>query len=145
MILLFCQLSTQSLLLFPFLAAHYSPPLHHSPPSQGPICQWIATQREEIVSQMTDACLNQSLDALLARSLLMREDYELVVNQPTRTAKVRQLLDNCHRHSEDFCQIVVRKLHDNKQTGLKPYPSEITALVPSAPQLSMCYSIPRNM
>ncbi|KAL0199885.1 hypothetical protein M9458_003072, partial [Cirrhinus mrigala] len=42
---------------------------------------------EDIVRQMTEACLNQSLDALLSRELLMREDYELVVNQPTRTAK----------------------------------------------------------
>lgn len=98
---------------------------------------------------MTEACLNQCLDALLARNMLMREDYELIINQPTRTAKVRLLLDNCHRHSEDFCLIVVRKLYDNKQTGLKPYPAEISlsaaALVPSAPPLSMCYSIPRNM
>ncbi|KAF0047194.1 hypothetical protein F2P81_000827 [Scophthalmus maximus] len=124
-------------------------PLQHSPPSQGPVTQWIATRREDIVSQMTEACLNQSLDALLARSMLMREDYELVVNQPTRTAKVRQLLDNCHRHNEDFCRIVVRKLHDNKQMGLQPYPAEIasptTALTPSAPPLSMSYNITRNI
>lgn len=98
---------------------------------------------------MTDACLNQSLDALLARAMLMREDYELVINQPTRTAKVRQLLDNCHRHNEDYCRIVVRKLHDNKQMGLQPYPAEIssstTALLPSAPPLSMSLNIPRNV
>ncbi|XP_047444473.1 receptor-interacting serine/threonine-protein kinase 2-like isoform X2 [Mugil cephalus] len=127
----------------------YSPPLRHSPPIHGPIAQWISTRREEIVSQMTEACLNQSLDALLARSMLMREDYELVVHQPTRTAKVRQLLDNCHRHNEDFCRIVVRKLHDNKQMGLQPYPPEITtptaAPVPSSPPLSMSYNIPRNV
>lgn len=98
---------------------------------------------------MTEACLNQSLDALLARSMMMREDYELVVNQPTRTAKVRKLLDNCPRHNEDFCRVVVRKLYDNKQMGLNPYPAEISsptaALLPSAPPLSMSYNIPRNM
>jgi receptor-interacting serine/threonine-protein kinase 2 len=82
------------------------------------VARWIAVRREDIVSQMTEACLNQSLDALLARSLLMLEDYELVVNRATRTAKVRQLLDTCHRHSEDFCRVVVRKLQDNKQMGL---------------------------
>ncbi|XP_044074144.1 receptor-interacting serine/threonine-protein kinase 2 isoform X2 [Siniperca chuatsi] len=147
-----CETLLRNLTLKPQLqqqAADYSPPLRHSPPSQGPIAQWIATRREEIVSQMTEACLNQSLDALLARSMLMREDYELVVNQATRTAKVRQLLDNCHRHNEDFCRIVVRKLHDNKQMGLQPYPAEIssptTALLPSAPPLSTSYNIPRNM
>ncbi|MEQ2213218.1 hypothetical protein XENOCAPTIV_011439, partial [Xenoophorus captivus] len=121
----------------------HSPPLHHSPPSQGPVARWIATRREDIVLQMTEACLNQSLDALLARSMLMREDYELVVNQPTRTAKVRQLLDNCHKHDENFCRIVVRKLVDNNQGGLKPYPPEIsfptTTAVPSAPPLSLSY------
>lgn len=98
---------------------------------------------------MTEACLNQSLDALLARSMLMREDYELVKNQQTRTAKVRQLLDNCHRHNEDFCRIVVRKLHDNKQMNLKPYPMEITssatAPLASATPMSMSCNITRNM
>ena len=126
---------------FSSLAAEHFPTMQNSPTSLGPITQWIATQREDIVSQMTEACLNQILDALLARSMLMQEDYELVKNQPTRTAKVRQLLDNCHRHNEDFCCIIVRKLYDNKQMGLKPYPPEIssptTALSPSAPPLSM--------
>ena len=98
-----------------------------SAPTLGPIAGWLAAQREEIVLQMTEACLNQSLDALLARSLLMREDYELVVNRPTRTAKVRQLLDTCHRHSEEFCRVVVRKLQENMQLGLKPYPSELSS------------------
>ncbi|XP_054623894.1 receptor-interacting serine/threonine-protein kinase 2-like isoform X2 [Dunckerocampus dactyliophorus] len=126
-----------------------SPPLRCSSPSQGTIGQWISTRREEIVAQMTEACLNQSLDALLARSMLMREDYELVVNQPTRAAKVRQLLDNCHRHDDDFCRVVVHKLHHNKQMGLQPYPNEISSTaavtVPSAPPLTMSYNIPRNM
>uniref|UniRef100_H2SAI0 Receptor-interacting serine/threonine-protein kinase 2 n=1 Tax=Takifugu rubripes TaxID=31033 RepID=H2SAI0_TAKRU len=120
----------------------------YSPPSQGPIAEWIATQREEIVAQMTEACLNQSLDALLARSMLMREDYELVRNQQTRTAKVRQLLDHCHRHNEDFCRIVVRKLHDNKQMNLKPYPTDIaspTAPLAGGPPLSLSCNITRNV
>ncbi|CAB1325869.1 unnamed protein product [Coregonus sp. 'balchen'] len=97
---------------------------------------------------MTEACLNQSLDALLACSLLMREDYELVVNRATRTAKVRQLLDTCHRHSEDFCRVVVRRIQDNKQLGLQPYPPEVSSLVaapnPRAPPLSVSYNNPRN-
>lgn len=84
---------------------------------------------------MTEACLNQSLDALLARELLMREDYELVVNKPTRTSKVRQLLDTCDRHSEEFCRVVVRKLQDNKQLGLQPYPPELSS-PPLQPLLS---------
>ncbi|TRZ03510.1 hypothetical protein DNTS_030410 [Danionella cerebrum] len=90
--------------------------------SQGPAAHWIASRREEVVRQMTEACLNQSLNALLSRELLMHEDYELVVNQPTRTAKVRKLLDTCERHSEEFCRVVVRKLQENKQLGLQPYP-----------------------
>lgn len=81
---------------------------------------------------MTEACLNQSLDALLARELLMHEDYELVSNQPTRTAKVRKLLDMCERHSEGFCRVVVRKLQENKQLGLQPYP-DLTSPTPLAP------------
>uniref|UniRef100_A0A3B5LGL2 Receptor-interacting serine/threonine-protein kinase 2 n=1 Tax=Xiphophorus couchianus TaxID=32473 RepID=A0A3B5LGL2_9TELE len=130
------------------LKVEHSPPLLQSPPSRGPVAHWISTRREDIVLQMTEACLNQSLDALLARSMLMREDYELVVNQATRTAKVRQLLDNCHKHDEDFCRIVVRKLVENNQGGLKPYPPEIgspvSAAVPSAPPFSASYSNYRN-
>ncbi|KAM3866034.1 receptor-interacting serine/threonine-protein kinase 2 [Diretmus argenteus] len=144
-----CETLLEDLTLKPQQPADFSPPLPPSCPPQGPTADWIAARREEIVLQMTEACLNQSLDALLARSLLMREDYELVVNRPTRTAKVRQLLDTCHRHSEEFCRIVVRKLQDNKQMGLRPYPSDLGSPngtpVPSAPPLSASYKVPRNM
>ena len=117
--------------------------LHAAPPSGprgGPVGRWIMSRREEIVENMTEACLNQSLDALLARNLLMREDYELVVNQPTRTAKVRQLLDTAHRHSEDCCCLVVHTLYRNRQNRLQPYPAVIVSPVtpgPSAPLLSL--------
>lgn len=132
----------------PPAASSPSPP---PPPSSslGPVGRWIAARREEIALQMTEACLNQSLDALLARCLLMQEDYELVVNRPTRTAKVRQLLDTCHRHNEEFCRVVVRKLQDNKQLGLQPYPSDLgspTALrFPTAPPPSGGYSHAKNL
>ncbi|XP_068995570.1 receptor-interacting serine/threonine-protein kinase 2-like isoform X2 [Embiotoca jacksoni] len=138
----------QEFIPLPRLAADYFPlSPQHSPPSQDPVADWIATRREEIVCQMTEACLNQSLDALLSRFLLMREDYELVANQLTRTAKVRHLLDKCH--NADFCRIVVRKLYDNKQMGLQPYPNEVisptTAVIPSAPPLSTSYNAHRDM
>ncbi|XP_048020501.1 receptor-interacting serine/threonine-protein kinase 2-like [Megalobrama amblycephala] len=117
---------------------------------QGPAARWIAARREDVVRQMTEACLNQSLDALLSRELLMREDYELVVNQTTRTAKVRKLLDTCERHSEEFCRVVVRKLQDNKQMGLQPYPDfSITSppppyTAPTAPFISNSFNTTRN-
>nr|KAF6405597.1 receptor interacting serine/threonine kinase 2 [Rousettus aegyptiacus] len=84
--------------------------------------QWVQMKREDIVSQMTEACLNQSLDALLSRDLLMKEDYELISTKPTRTAKVRQLLDTTDIQGEDFARVIVQKLKDNKQMGLQPYP-----------------------
>lgn len=118
---------------------------------QGPAARWIAARREDVVRQMTEACLNQSLDALLSRELLMREDYELVVNQPTRTAKVRKLLDTCERHSEEFCRVVVRKLQDNKQMGLQPYPDFSTTSPPppytpqTAPFISNSFNTTRNL
>lgn len=110
-----------------------SPPRQHSPPLRGPMEEWIGSRREEVVSQMTDACLAQTLDVLIAQGLIMQEDYELVVNQITRTAKVRKLLDYCHRYSEDFCRIVVSKLYLNRQTGLRPYPPEISSVSPAGP------------
>lgn len=84
--------------------------------------QWIQSKREDIVSQMTEACLNQSLDALLARDLIMKEDYELICTKPTRTSKVRQLLDTSDIQGEEFARVIVQKLKDNKQMGLQPYP-----------------------
>uniref|UniRef100_A0A6J0V9D6 Receptor-interacting serine/threonine-protein kinase 2 n=1 Tax=Pogona vitticeps TaxID=103695 RepID=A0A6J0V9D6_9SAUR len=84
--------------------------------------QWIQNKREEIVNQMTEACLNQSLDALLARDLIMREDYELISTKPTRTSKVRQLLDTSDSQGEEVARVIVQKLKDNKQLGLQPYP-----------------------
>ncbi|XP_023581863.1 receptor-interacting serine/threonine-protein kinase 2 [Trichechus manatus latirostris] len=84
--------------------------------------QWIQSKREDIVSQMTEACLNQSLDALLSRDLIMKEDYELVSTKPTRTSKVRQLLDTSDIQGEEFAKVIVQKLKDNKQMGLQPYP-----------------------
>uniref|UniRef100_G1SFM3 Receptor-interacting serine/threonine-protein kinase 2 n=1 Tax=Oryctolagus cuniculus TaxID=9986 RepID=G1SFM3_RABIT len=84
--------------------------------------QWIQSKREEIVNQMTEACLNQSLDALLSRDLIMKEDYELISTKPTRTSKVRQLLDTSDIQGEEFAKVIVQKLKDNKQMGLQPYP-----------------------
>nr|XP_015210005.1 PREDICTED: receptor-interacting serine/threonine-protein kinase 2 [Lepisosteus oculatus] len=102
----------------------------------GPAAQWIQVKREDIVTQMTEACLNQSLDALLSRELLMREDYELISTKPTRTAKVRQLLDTCDKQAEEFCRVVIQKLKDNKQMGLQPYPDMSSpSPAPSGPML----------
>lgn len=89
---------------------------------QGVTHHWIQSKREEIVNQMTEACLNQSLDALLSRDLIMKEDYELICTKLTRAAKVRQLLDTCDSQGEEFARIIVQKLKDNKQMGLQPYP-----------------------
>ncbi|XP_004598160.1 receptor-interacting serine/threonine-protein kinase 2 [Ochotona princeps] len=83
---------------------------------------WIQSKREDIVNQMTEACLNQSLDALLSRDLIMKEDYELISTKPTRTSKVRQLLDTTDIQGEEFAKVIVQKLKDNKQMGLQPYP-----------------------
>ncbi|XP_032038219.1 receptor-interacting serine/threonine-protein kinase 2 [Aythya fuligula] len=88
--------------------------------------QWIQSKREEIIDQMTEACLNQSLDALLSRFLLMKEDYELISTKPTRTSKVRQLLDTSDSHGEEFARIIIQKLKDNKQLGLQPYPDIVS-------------------
>ncbi|GCB73846.1 hypothetical protein scyTo_0002928 [Scyliorhinus torazame] len=97
---------------------------------QGAAHQWIQSKREDIINQMTEACLNQSLDALISRDLIMKEDYELISTKPTRTAKVRQLLDTCDNQGEDFARIIVQKLKDNKQMGLQPYPELSTMSSP---------------
>ncbi|XP_012499112.1 PREDICTED: receptor-interacting serine/threonine-protein kinase 2 [Propithecus coquereli] len=89
--------------------------------------QWIQSKREDIVNQMTEACLNQSLDALLSRDLIMKEDYELISTKPTRTSKVRQLLDTTDIQGEEFAKVIVQKLKDNKQMGLQPYPEVLVS------------------
>lgn len=103
---------------------HFSPLVFVLPAIHQDIAhQWIQSKREEIVIQMTEACLNQSLDALLAKDLIMKEDYELISTKPTRTSKVRQLLDTTDSHGEEFAKVIVQKLKDNKQMGLQPYPN----------------------
>lgn len=52
----------------------------------------------------------------------MKEDYELISTKPTRTSKVRQLLDTSDIQGEEFAKVIVQKLKDNKQMGLQPYP-----------------------
>ncbi|MBN3308851.1 RIPK2 kinase, partial [Amia calva] len=124
--------------------AGFTPQYAQSAP-QGPAAQWIQAKREDIVTQMTEACLNQSLDALLSRELLMREDYELISTKPTRTAKVRQLLDTCDKQAEDFCRVVIQKLMDNKQMSLQPYPDlSSPSPAPSAPSLKSMHNNRKN-
>nr|XP_006114389.1 receptor-interacting serine/threonine-protein kinase 2 isoform X2 [Pelodiscus sinensis] len=101
--------------------------------------QWIQSRREDIVSQMTEACLNQSLDALLSRDLIMKEDYELISTKPTRTSKVRQLLDTTDSQGEEFAKIIIQKLKDNKQMGLQPYPDISSASKTASLNLSYQY------
>uniref|UniRef100_A0A8C5S952 CARD domain-containing protein n=1 Tax=Laticauda laticaudata TaxID=8630 RepID=A0A8C5S952_LATLA len=91
---------------------------------------WIQTKREDIVHQMTDTCINQCLDALLSKDLIMKEDYELVNTKPTRTSRVRQLLDTTDSQGEEVARIIVQKLKDNRQLGLQPYPD-----IPPGPSL----------
>ncbi|XP_021569321.1 receptor-interacting serine/threonine-protein kinase 2 isoform X2 [Carlito syrichta] len=97
--------------------------------------QWIQSKREDVVSQMTEACLNQALDALLSRDLIMKEDYELISTKPTRTSKVRQLLDTTDIQGEEFAKVIVQKLKDNKQMGLQPYPEML--VVSRLPSLNL--------
>uniref|UniRef100_A0A8C4VNE2 Receptor-interacting serine/threonine-protein kinase 2 n=1 Tax=Gopherus evgoodei TaxID=1825980 RepID=A0A8C4VNE2_9SAUR len=101
--------------------------------------QWIQIRREDIVSQMTEACLNQSLDALLSRDLIMKEDYELISTKPTRTSKVRQLLDTTDSQGEEFAKVIIQKLKDNKQMGLQPYPDLSSASKTASLHLSYQY------
>nr|XP_010349510.2 receptor-interacting serine/threonine-protein kinase 2 isoform X2 [Saimiri boliviensis boliviensis] len=103
--------------------------------------QWIQSKREDIVNQMTEACLNQSLDALLSRDLIMKEDYELVSTKPTRTSKVRQLLDTTDIQGEEFAKVIVQKLKDNKQMGLQPYPEILVVSRPPSLNLLQNKSI----
>ncbi|XP_067835572.1 receptor-interacting serine/threonine-protein kinase 2 isoform X2 [Heptranchias perlo] len=107
--------------------------------SQGVAHQWIQSKREDIIKQMTEACLNQTLDALISRDLIMKEDYELISTKATRTAKVRQLLDTSDNQGEDFARVIVQKLKDNKQMGLQPYP-ELSTISSSLPFMSLITS-----
>ncbi|KAM4689310.1 receptor-interacting serine/threonine-protein kinase 2 isoform 2-T2 [Discoglossus pictus] len=93
------------------------------PPQEStPALQWILSKRNEIVNQMTDACLNQCLDALISNMVILKEDYELIKSKPTRSARVRQLIDTCDTQGEVFARIIVQKLRDNRQNDLLPFP-----------------------
>lgn len=87
-----------------------------------PALRWVLTRRDQIVSQMTEACLNQCLDALISNTIILKEDYELVKSERTRSAKVRKLIDTCDMQGEVFARIIVLKLKDNRQNALQPFP-----------------------
>ncbi|XP_072007678.1 receptor-interacting serine/threonine-protein kinase 2 isoform X2 [Engystomops pustulosus] len=83
---------------------------------------WVQRKRDQIVKQMTDACLNQCLDALISNLMILQEDYELIRSQCTRSERVRKLIDTCELIGEHFARIIVQKLKDNRQNGLQPFP-----------------------
>ncbi|XP_044150764.1 receptor-interacting serine/threonine-protein kinase 2 [Bufo gargarizans] len=83
---------------------------------------WIQQKRDQIINQMTEACLNQCLDALISNHLILKEEYELIRSKDTRCAKVRELIDTCDFKGEGFARIIVQKLKENKQFGLRPFP-----------------------
>ncbi|XP_020825744.1 receptor-interacting serine/threonine-protein kinase 2 isoform X1 [Phascolarctos cinereus] len=120
----FCshQTACSSAVIQPLTAEGNSVNLLSENQGNGVAQQWIQSKREDIVNQMTEACLNQCLDALLSKDWLMKEDYELISTKPTRTSKVRQMLDTSDIQGEEFAKIIVQKLKDNRQLGLQPYP-----------------------
>ncbi|KAM3927699.1 receptor-interacting serine/threonine-protein kinase 2 [Leptodactylus fuscus] len=97
----------------------------HSYPEQesrSTALMWVQQKRNQIIEQMTDACLNQCLDALISHMIIFKEDYELIKSQSTRSSKVRSLIDTCDLKGEMFARIIVKKLEDNRQSDLKPFP-----------------------
>ncbi|XP_031759989.1 receptor-interacting serine/threonine-protein kinase 2 isoform X2 [Xenopus tropicalis] len=96
-----------------------SDPVQESPFSA---LQWILLKRHEIINQMTEACLNQCLDALISRMVILKEDYELIKSKQTRSSKVRQLIDTCDSQGEIFARVIVQKLRENRQNDLQPFP-----------------------
>ncbi|KAM5158194.1 receptor-interacting serine/threonine-protein kinase 2 [Mantella aurantiaca] len=90
--------------------------------SRFPALMWILSKRDQIVNQMTDACLNQCLDSLISNRIIIKEDYELIKSERTRCAKVRSLIDTCDMQGEFFAKVIVKKLKDNRQNDLQPFP-----------------------
>ncbi|OCT76963.1 receptor-interacting serine/threonine-protein kinase 2 [Xenopus laevis] len=96
-----------------------SDPVQETPSSA---LQWIMLKRHAIINQMTEACLNQCLDALISRMVILKEDYELIKSKQTRSSKVRQLIDTCDSQGEIFARVILQKLRDNRQNDLQPFP-----------------------
>ncbi|CAH2285537.1 receptor-interacting serine threonine- kinase 2 [Pelobates cultripes] len=98
-------------------------PIQESSSSSSSLAKhWVQLRRLEIVNQMTEACLNQCLDALISRAVILKEDYEQIKAKSTRSSKVRQLIDTSDIQGEAFARIIVEKLRDNRQNDLRPFP-----------------------
>lgn len=97
----------------------YTHPQQESPSTA---LMWVQEKRNQIISQMTDACLNQCLDSLISNLIIFKEDYELIKSKSTRSDKVRNLIDTCDLKGELFAKIIVQKLKDNRQNDLRPFP-----------------------
>ncbi|KAM4027010.1 receptor-interacting serine/threonine-protein kinase 2 [Anomaloglossus baeobatrachus] len=92
------------------------------PEQESVALMWVQQKRDQIINQMTDACLNQCLDALISHGTIFKEDYELIKSKSTRSGKVRKLIDTCDLKGELFARIIVKKLKENRQTDLCPFP-----------------------
>lgn len=97
----------------------YTHPQQESPSTA---LMWVQEKRNQIINQMTDACLNQCLDSLISNLIIFKEDYELIKSKSTRSDKVRNLIDTCDLKGELFAKIIVQKLKDNRQNDLRPFP-----------------------
>ncbi|XP_069813494.1 receptor-interacting serine/threonine-protein kinase 2 [Dendropsophus ebraccatus] len=96
--------------------------MHPEQESPSTVLMWVQQKRDRIINQMTDACLNQCLDALISKMIIFKEDYELIKSQCTRSGKVRNLIETCDLKGEMFARIIVQKLKENSQNDLQPFP-----------------------
>ncbi|XP_078524634.1 receptor-interacting serine/threonine-protein kinase 2-like isoform X1 [Lissotriton helveticus] len=81
---------------------------------RGSCCQILTSQRETILTCMTEGCLNNILDILQSHRVLAKADYELITSYPTLTGRARAMLDICLCIGESVAHIVVTVLLSNK-------------------------------
>ncbi|XP_044516500.1 receptor-interacting serine/threonine-protein kinase 2-like [Gracilinanus agilis] len=79
----------------------------------------LTSHREFILRRVTEGRLNAALDSLRSCGALSRASYEAICSAPTRTARVRALLDTCISLGEEATRVALAVLLAPPQQRLR--------------------------
>ncbi|CAJ0946134.1 unnamed protein product, partial [Ranitomeya imitator] len=93
-----------------------------NPEQESAALVWVQQKRDQIVKQMTDACLNQCLDVSHFTFDYFHGRLRTDKIEEYKKWKSQNLMDNCDLQGESFARIIVQKLKENRHSDLCPFP-----------------------
>ncbi|KAM9302059.1 receptor-interacting serine/threonine-protein kinase 2-like [Gastrophryne carolinensis] len=78
----------------------------------------LLKNREVILSRVTEGHLNQLIDTMVSRQVLLRDDMENIKAEKTPKARVRKYLDTCYEKGEEASRVTLEDLLSEKIISL---------------------------